>query len=134
MPVWRKFSHRTPFQDQRWFAFSLQRQGPDLLVWATRYGPRIEQILTVARPIFEYGQIDICEQRLFRAAAVGRFAAEAEVTVARGGVCDPFAVGRPDGVSIPNRSKGEPGADSTRQIEHPDVGLTRVKLKSDAVS
>ena len=130
----RKFSRYTPLQDQRWFALSFQRQGPDLPVWTTRYGPRIDQVLAVARPAVECGLIDFCKQSLFRAAAIGGFSAERKLTAASGGVGDPFAVGRPDGENIPDRSEGESGADSACQIEHPDVGLTGVKLESDAVS
>jgi hypothetical protein len=74
------------------------------------------------------------EQTLFRAAAVGGLAADGKVTVLSRGVCDPFAVGRPEGRDISNRPKGDSGAHSTRQIEHPDIGLTGIHLESDAIS
>src|ERR1039457_7327623 len=86
------------------------------------------------RPIGGYALMVVGEQKFLRAAAVGRLAVEAEAPVAIGGVGDPLAIGRPDRRGIRNRSKGESGANPTRQIEHPDVVHPRVDLERDAIS
>src|ERR1700733_7735288 len=82
----------------------------------------------------ESGLLVNIEQALFCAAAVGRFTAQGKVTVLSRGVGDPFAVGGPYGGNIPNRPEGNSGADSTHQIENPDISLPGVQLKSDAVA
>src|ERR1035437_6853009 len=73
---------------QRRFALSFQRQGPDLR--ASHRTTVTNQVLAVARPVGRNNDLFIAEQKLLRPATVGELAVKVGPTVAIGCVGDPL--------------------------------------------
>src|ERR1700684_2857396 len=119
-------------QDLPRFALSLQRQCPDL-VRTSRGATLVQQSFPVPRPIGGSELLIVREQNLFRPAAVRELATECWLAVTQGEVGNPLAVGGPNGKGIGDGAEGQAGANTTRQIQHPDVINPCINLKCNAV-
>ena len=123
---------RCGWHDLERLVISFQRQCPNVL--SSRYSARIDDVLSVVRPVTGKQQLIVAQQFLFGAPSVRGFAKKLELAIAVGRVSDPFAVRRPERGVVENRPKRKARADAPRQIVHPNVAYAIVHLKGDAVA